>query len=442
MKQIKSLLATAGLLLMLLAMSSCFHKSVMNDGADDIESARIYNFSDGQYLVCLEAVFQATSKKSGQGITQISGYNDMRISVYDLNTGNLVVRKATGTQIDHAIAFLGCTEGNLWFYTMDDGLHSLNPKTLEPVVTQEMIFEKNPSLKDNLATCEWYQYSQFFQYSELKGVVLLSDNQGFRYEMNPKTLEAVKMPGDYTMPLERNDDPLEAYSSFDRKDINMAGDLRKHITWQSKTLDSLTTFLEGEFIADRNITRIYTTIEARKNAAVNNYNKYSRLVDSMKTQNKGAPFLYGSPQYILYRHYDDSLRTANSEKEDLERLMGYIVKDGHTSSYKQLLMPDSTSFFVFHRSNTAKDANVIVSRVQIKNHKQMKELWRTTLPALFFDPSAAEETDAFKIVFSDGSPDFGFSYINLVGNRLIIVWMLHVHCLDINTGKLLWKFRV
>jgi len=43
-------------------LTSCFHKSVMKDEADDIIKSQIYNFKDGKYLVTLESIFQATSK--------------------------------------------------------------------------------------------------------------------------------------------------------------------------------------------------------------------------------------------------------------------------------------------------------------------------------------------------------------------------------------------
>jgi hypothetical protein len=118
------------------------------------------------------------------------------------------------------------------------------------------------------------------------------------------------------------------------------------------------------------------------------------------------------------------------------------MDDGNSYSYTPLLSPDTTSFFVFHRSGTQKDAKVVISRIEMKNFKEIKELWTTEIPGLFFDPSAAEETNSFKEVFSKGNPEFRFSFFDRTDNRLIIVWMLHVCCLDMNTGALLWKFRV
>jgi len=72
----------------LLLLSSCFHKDVRTD---NIASSIIYQGEKGDYIICKEVIFQATSKSSKGGFTQISGYNEYRISSYDMQTGKLLL---------------------------------------------------------------------------------------------------------------------------------------------------------------------------------------------------------------------------------------------------------------------------------------------------------------------------------------------------------------
>lgn len=81
------------LLFLVISGFSCMYKSVMEGEADDIKKARIYNYQDNNYLVTIEYVYQVMSKESGRGYTMITGHNDPRISVYDLDSGILIARK-------------------------------------------------------------------------------------------------------------------------------------------------------------------------------------------------------------------------------------------------------------------------------------------------------------------------------------------------------------
>ena len=376
----------------------CFHKSVENTEADNIYNVKIFKYNGRLYFVALESVFQATSKKSGQEISITKGSSDMRISVYDMSNGSLISRIATGNQKDHAIVLFGYSEGNIWFYSIDDGLHSRSPETLEIKVSQNDFFEKNPNLKNKLTKCDWFKLGQFFKFNELSGMLLISDDQGYSYSVDPSSLVAVKIKPNLKEKTDKPSDiidvnailaknlpdnmlnhynivgPFETSIAFKEKTMTLKGDVRKQIILGETEVNPEITFLDGKFIADR----------------------------------------------------DTNKENANSNDVLLQT---------------QLLSTDSNSFFVFHKSNTSKDALVIISKLEIKNKSTMKELWQLTLPDFFFDPSAAIETDSFKKVFSKGSPDFSFSYIELTNNRLLVIYMLYAHCIDVNSGKILWQFK-
>ncbi len=244
-------------------LTSCFHKSVLKDEADDVLRAQIYDFRDGTCLVTVENIFQATSKKSGRGISITTDHNDLRLATYDIKTGNRIARKSTGTQTKHPIILLGCTEGNIWFYSLDDGLHSRDHQTLEIKVSQDKIIAANPTLKDNLAKCEWHQLNKYFSFSYIDNKMLASDKQGFRYALDPQTLKAEKSPDNFKFPTEFRSVPFTTSASIDLNNFNLSGDLRKQVEYKGKPLNPSLTYLDGKFIVDNNMARVTKSYQDR-----------------------------------------------------------------------------------------------------------------------------------------------------------------------------------
>jgi len=160
----------------------------MNDRADDIESTLLYHGKEGTFVICKEKIFQATSKSSSGGMTRISGYNDFRISSYNINTGKLSARiKLKGHEDDGNCILLGITGDKVWFYSVDKdfGLHCRNPKSLDVIADQQKLWA-NPQLKPlTLAQPKWYDLPKYFSFNWMKNKIMLSDMQGFTYYYNP-----------------------------------------------------------------------------------------------------------------------------------------------------------------------------------------------------------------------------------------------------------------
>jgi hypothetical protein len=430
------------IILMAAVFSSCMYKSVMEGTADNIVEARIYSFEGKQYLVMLELVYQATSKQGGRGISITTGYNVQRLSVYNLNDGSLVVRKKAGRLDRFALEFLGCTGGNLWFYSLTEGIHSLNPETLEVRVTQETIFEKNPGLRGNLATCEWYQLPQFFQFNDISQSIVLTDNQGYRYLLDPDSLLATKIVWEYQPYDPRTSQNFATSITFPPPTLNLTGELRKQIRLDGKEVNPGLTFLDGKFIVDRNPARVVEGIDRKLSWYMLRMEAiYPELLE-LTAMNNGRGPSWGTRDRDTLQRLENVRYQLGSDIRNLESCRVDISQKGYSHHYTPLLSPDTTAFFVFHSSGTAKDARVVISRVQRKGNRELTALWTTEIPGLFYNPDAASETNTFREVFSKGSPDFKFSCFEMEANRLIIIWMLHVHCIDMETGEILWKFRV
>ncbi len=424
-----------------LLLSGCFYKSVMNGEADDILKAAVYHSDGGDYLVMLEAVFQATSKEGGRGMTTITGYNELRISVYNLADGSLVARKKTGRQIKEPIVFLGCSEGNLWFFSARDGIHSLDPGTLEIRISQDSIFGRNPDLRNNLATSEWYRLPQFFQFNDITQSVVLTDNKGFRYLLDTSTLEAKRVTWEYKLFDPRYDQIFETSVFFPEPRLTLSGDLRKIIYGKDGILNPDLSFLDGKFLVDRHPERILKKMDSILSANMSEAEVLYSSIIRLNSMNNGNGPSRGSLQrdtLLALNNWKYRLESAISRMEEVRR---ELIIDGQAVGYNQLLSPDSSVFFVFHRAGTAKNAEAIITKLRL-NGNHLRESWSTVIPGFFFDPSAASETDIFKEVFSKGNPEFRFAFADMAGKKLIMVRMLHGVCLDMESGKILWKIRI
>lgn len=369
---LKKVCAIVALALIAVFAISCLHKSVTKGTADDVEKAVILTQGNKKYLIAYEMVYQAISKSSNQGFTTIRGYNDSRVSCYDLSTGALVARQPMGRYgEDKAATFLGLTPGNLWFYSVESkkGLFSLDPLTLAPKITQQQIFTANPSLDGHLSIPKWYETEKYFLTDPAGQRVQLTDDQGFRYLLDPATLKAERVGDSLFYPVYSFDPFLASGVSLNENtSIQLSGDIREKFEINyKKTADTL-AFLGGRFII---------------------------------------------------RQEPAELRIHDPHKEIP-------------------LQPDSAGFFVAHKSSTAKDARLMISRVQYDGAGSFTVRWTLKLEDIFYDASAAKETDAFKRVFSKGDPEFGFQFFTLEDDLLVGIYMLRTFAVDVNTGKLKW----
>lgn len=430
------------LILTALAGTSCFYKSVMTGEADEINQARIYNFNEKNYLVTMEYVFQAVYKEGGRGINITSGYNDQRISVYNLEDGSLKARKNTGRIDRYPILFLGCSKDHLWFYSPSNGLHTLDPENLEMKLTHDQIMKNNPELGSKLAACEWYQLQQYFQFNDITQNVVVTDNQGYRYFLDIGTLNTKKNEGEYLSFNPRRDRQLETNISFPPPRMSMTGDLRKQIRIDNREVNGSLTFLDGKFMVERDPVRLLTGISEQLTTNKIQMEALNNQLSQLNSTSGGS----GPDRRFYQQNFKNRLNNSRQKTEnlinELEKALTDISLTGFSHHYSQPLSPDSTSFFVFHSAGTAKEANLRISRIRRTGSVELKELWTTELNGIFYNPDAARETNVFKEVFSKGNPGFRFSQFEMEDNKLVMIWMLHLICINMDNGKLLYQFRL
>lgn len=365
----------------LLLLSACFFKSDKTGTADDIVSEMVYTDNAGSVLIAHEKVFHATNKRSRGGVTNISGYANTRLSVYDLKTGQLLARTVLGKETKDGSIVLTLVKDQLWVLSKDEGvqLHTYDPRTLALKAGTDELLQQAPSLKGHLANPEWYQLKQYFGYDANYGIIL-SDDKGFRYTLDPATgkVEKFNKP-DYVL-FFLKDPPSTAYSGVYDSGItlNLNGNPRRVLEQNNTPLPGDAGYLNGSFLIDNNVNRL-------KQQGINPHHLPGKL--------------------------DHLLQSA----------------------------PDQ--FFILQAGSINKDASLVLTQLEWKPGQAIKERWQTPVDKLFFDPGNARETNNFKFVFSSGNPQFGFKWADIAGQQLLLTWMLHTSCIDLNSGKILWQIR-
>lgn len=433
---------------LVLLLASCFHKNVMSDKADDVVYSTVYEGKEGKFIITEEEIFQATSKKSGGGMTSISGYSEYRLTTYDLATGNLVKRVELGQGMDeNQTIILGTTEGKLWLYSFDKsiGLHYRNPKTLEVIANQEQLLQK-PSLKGIVfSQPEWARLADFYGYDALKNKIMFSDQQGFKYYMDPETFAIEKTENKIpNYGWAKHARSTSGYLYFDRQ-INFEGEPRKIPQFHYKKKESKLSFLFAELFIDNDPVRD----AALKRFVADSLQKSIKACNDTMQQLTAADPKVSLTEWVSsmtdkVREAKDYYQRLKRKAEDLQDDLNDVLKKDADDLLLDdpLLGEDRRSFFIWHATNVGDTCHAIVSKVSLNNDSTFTERWHTTLGNYYYDADKADNAGAFETVFSDGNPDFGYQWQTIADGKLIFISQLRMACLDLKTGKVLWDLQL
>ena len=424
------------LFISMLVLTGCFKKNVMEDDADDIEEVVIANSGGEKFLVSKESIFQATSKSSNRGIRTTTGYEEYRLSSYNLYTGELVKRVELGDRDEGYQYFLGNTDGKLWYFSVNDkiGLHARDPKTLGIIVTQENILEVNPFLKGNFPEVKWYELRRYFGYDFNMGIPIISDNSGVIYSLDPVTLKTEKRTG--SVSNFEFDKSIQSTSMNVDKDfyVTLTGDPRKHLRIGSKDFEE-PDFLNGEFLFSSGIVPIKEVYPEYFTPLIKETEKKQRLIDSLSIlieENKDETDMWKARTVERMR---DKVKYTLKE---IERENEKINKTGKDKF--NLVVSKDKGFFIIHNSSASDTSKIMFTKVRFDvENKSATFMWTAFIQGIFSDPDKVYEKGGFDYVFSKGSPNLRTKRVLYSDDKLIFISMLKAVCLDMNTGNILWE---
>ena len=402
-------------------------KNVMKDKADNISEFLIAE-SDGEYfLISKEEIFQATSKSDNNGIRQITGFTEYRLSAYDLNSAQLIKRIEFGDRKTGECKLLGYTKGLLWYKSVDPvlGFHARDPKTLDVIITQDIITEVNPFLKGNLSQPEWNSIRNYYGFNSQKNMPVVSDNSGFLFTIDPVSLKA-----------EKTDERLEEYK-YDNSclsssvkispnvNLSLKGSPRNYPELSGREFKDI-SFLKGEIIESSVL--IDPSVSSKEFLAplYKEIREYELQIDSIKK---------------LINNNTANTKFAERNIQNLERKISHandkIKRESGKESFS--LVTDDGCIFIYSQTDVTDQSKVLISKIKIKDESGMTQIWQSELGNIFVDPEKGMDRSSFDVVFSKGNPDFRTKRAVMGDGKLVIMSMLRAVCIDVDTGKILWE---
>ena len=419
--------------------TSCFHKDVMNDPADDIAETLLYTGKEGNIIINHELIFQATSKSSGGGMTRISGYNEARLTSYDLETGAVLARIELGEEQETTYELLGVAADKIWLYTPDPelGIHSRNPKTRD-VIDKEASIASIKSLK--LARPEFALIDQYYSFDYDSSNIFLTDMQGIRYLLNPVSLEIRETERE----LPREDFTstfLKSMVYFDKeKYVAFSGDGdRKKMNWNNEDSTARLPFIKPEIFIDMNPVRN----AARRNAYLN---KLKMRVDSIRKRLDSLGVKYEEDE-LAPRESKWNVSDSERERQRLISQLGYDYRDAvsdvkheitFSSSFDDYALgTESKIALVYSALNVEDTATAQITLVDCSANR-FAEKWKLTLPGFYYDSDKAEGAG----VFDDGDPEFRYKWAEIHNNTFVMIAQLKMIAIDLSTGKKIWEIQL
>ncbi|MEO8665377.1 MAG: PA2928 family protein [Ignavibacteria bacterium] len=413
-------------------------KNVMKDIADDVKEVVISENSGEKFLVVKQEIFQATSKSDNGGIRQITGYNEYRITSYDINSGKISKRIETGDREVNPI-FLGETQGKLWYKSSGKelGFHARDPKNLDIIVTQAKVVEVNPFLKDNFSQPEWNNIGRYYGFDPEKNMPMVSDNSGFVYYIDPASLKAEKTT-ESIKDFKFNNTCISTSMKINANtSINLSGSPRCYITYSGKNLKDI-SFLKGEFIKSSNM-RAPNANAGYLLPFMKEIEKINKEIDS--TENFITAFdttgVKNNSRSFSNNHLEWAKKNLERAKDNLENITDKIKRKSNDDLFD--IVTKDNCVFVMSQTDVTDQARVIISKIRINSDTTASQVWQTALKDIYRDPDKGFDKSSFEVVFSKGNPDLRTMRVIEGNDKLIFIFMLRATCIDVQTGNIVWQ---
>ncbi len=389
-----------------------FFSNVDSQNVDNILKACFYSQHDTSYLILHESHFHPTSGSYEKGKMWAQGYTTSKILVYNLNNGSLTTQKEMGMMDSTEACFiLGCSNNNLWLYSYKhkSGLQSLKPLTLEKNISQATIYKSLNISFGRFIDPNWQDMRQYFGFDPVQQKLIVTNTLRQQYYIDAETFATQPL----TEKIELNqpdNNYLEETAVFKDSTWTLDGYEQMNFKCGDITIDQ-PTFLYGKFIMEQNKLRLFHHF-------LHVYE--SNLAPQGKSQNTVSEV--------------DSLQI--DAKNNIESLIKGEKPDD------VLLQTDPHCFYVYSKSDKVPEADIKISKIRSVKFGEFTEVWSVSPQGMFYNVAQARNTRIFRQYFGDFVPEFNYQLFQVFDNKLVIIYLTQVCCIDINTGKIIFQFRL
>lgn len=170
-----------------------FMRSAKSSDANYLYQVYPSSVNGGEYFICLEGVFKTQLVETKGGVTMRSGSTEIRLSLHDLSTGELINRSVLGNYQDLNSSIIGTRDSIFWMYNSESGIHARSLFTLDEVVTQSQLIASNRQLSKGLAMAQkgLTNLSELYYYNREHNALMLTTAEGKRVWVDGTSLQTI-----------------------------------------------------------------------------------------------------------------------------------------------------------------------------------------------------------------------------------------------------------
>ncbi len=392
-------------------------KPILGTNIDNIINTFFYAENDSSYLILHESIYHPTTGSYEQGNMRSEGYNTSRISVYCIDDGKLVVQKHMGVMDSTEACFvLGCSDNNLWVYCnkYKSGLQSLYPLTLNRNISQAKIYKKLNISVGRLSEPKWQVINEHYGFDAIQQKLIVTNTLNKQFYIDVKTFA--------TQPIFQKINLIPEFNNYLSQSAVFNDSVWRLSGYKQMKLEcgdykaSNPEFLYGKFILEQNKVRLFKHFFTVIEELIFEKEEFERLGNN-----------------ILSKKTENIIQNL---KDNIEAIIGGLKPDD------VLLQTGANLFFVLSKSGSVSDAIIKISEINSKQFGDFDIRWSVSIPGMFYNVSQARNTKAFKKYYGDIFPEFDYQFIQVHNNKLIIIYLLQVCCIDTNNGNILWQFKL
>ncbi len=384
---------------------------------DNVLNAFFYTENNSSYLILHESIYHPTVGSYEKGNMRTEGYNSSRISVYNIDNGSLIAQKNMGVMDSTEACFLlGCSNNNLWIYCnkFKSGLQSFYPLTLERNISQAKIYKLLNISIGRFAEPKWQVINEYYGFDAIQQKLIVTNTAGKQYYIDTKTFA--------TQPIVNKINLANKLNNYLAESVELNDSVWKLSGYDEMKLKCGThvvatpTFLYGKFVLEQNRVRLFKYFFNLQEGLISEKEKFEKLGNT-----------------ILVNKVKGDIQKS---KNNIEALISGKTTDN------VLLQANSNSLFVLSKSESVNQGVIEISKLSSARFGVFDEEWSTPIGGMFYNVSRARNTKEFKSFFGDFDPTFNYRFIQMHNNKLIIIYLLQVCCIDVNSGSILWQFKL
>ncbi len=187
--------------------STGFLRSAKSSDANYLYQVYPASYNGTEYFISLEGVFKTSIYERKGGITMRSGSTELRLTLHNLATGELVAREVIGNYPEEYSGIIGAKNNIFWMYNSENGIHGRKIPELDIAITQADLITANSELSEGLAMTQnnLSNINELYAFDREHNALMLTTISGKNIWIDGTTFKTIEAPVAYLTKSNYND---------------------------------------------------------------------------------------------------------------------------------------------------------------------------------------------------------------------------------------------